>query len=36
MTTTGSEHMEFKDLLKSNQNLTKDLTKEYESNLTIN
>jgi len=32
MTTPTSEHAEFKDLLKKNQNLTKDLTKEYESN----
>jgi hypothetical protein len=32
MTTAGTEHIEFKDLLKNNQNLTKDLTKEYESN----
>ena len=32
MTTTSSEPIEFKDILKKNQILTKNLTKEYESN----
>ena len=27
-----TETPEFKDMLKANQSLTKDLTKEYESN----
>lgn len=30
MTTPLSEPHEFKDLLKNNQTITKDLTKEYE------
>ena len=34
MTTSASESLEFKDLLKKNQTLTKTLTKEYESNST--
>ena len=32
MQTQSSETPEFKDMLKANQSLTKDLTKEYESN----
>ena len=32
MTTSSTESLEFKDLLKKNQTITKDLTKEYESN----
>ena len=31
-TTSSSEPLEFKDLLKKNQTLTKNLTKDYESN----
>ena len=32
MTTPSSESLEFKDLLKNNQNITKELTKEYDGN----
>ena len=32
MTTPSSESQEFKDLLKNNKNITKELTKEYDGN----
>jgi hypothetical protein len=35
MTTSSTEPIEFKDLLKKNQDMAKDLTKEYESNSKI-
>ena len=32
MTTPSSESLEFKDLLKNNQTITKELTRKYDGN----